>query len=124
MAGFIRSNAERVKTKQISTAINKEICEDFKDSCKTMGYPINIMIETFMRQFVHGKFPIKNNKLRKWNKGAKDKIILNTTVNLGVYNDFKDYCKTNGYLINEVITGFMKHYVDEEYIIEFKKVKK
>ena len=124
MGGFIRSNAERVETKQINTMIDKKICEDFKDSCKVMGYPINVMIETFMRQFVDGKFIIKLDKAKEINKKAKDKVTLNTTVNLETYNNFKDYCKEIGYPLNSIMASFMKEFVSEKYVLEFKRVKK
>lgn len=123
MGGFIRSDVERVETKQISTTINKEVCEDFKDWCKIKGYPINVMIEIFMSQYVDGKFLIDLENAKIWNDKTKDKIVLNTTVDLKVFNDFKDCCKIIKYPINAMLTAFMKQFIDEEYVLEFRKVK-
>lgn len=124
MSGFIRSNAERVKTKQISAKINKEICDDFKDYCKITGYPINIMIEIFMKQFVDGKFLIECNEISKRNDDTEEKVVINTTVNFEIYNKFKSYCKENGYFVNAIFTAFMKQFIEEDYVLEFKKVEK
>ena len=124
MGGFIRSNAERTEIKQINTTVNKEICEDFKDWCKTKGYPINIMIEIFMSQFVDGKFLINLDKARIWNDNTKEKMVLNTTVNLEIYNKFKDCCKAIKCPINAILTAFMKQFIDENYVLEFKKADK
>jgi antitoxin component of RelBE/YafQ-DinJ toxin-antitoxin module len=122
MGGFIRSDAERVETKQINTLINKEICEDFKDLCKVMGYPINVMVEIFMRQFVDGKFPVELDKAKELNKKAEYKVTLNTTVSLEIYNNFKDYCKEIGYPLNAILASFMNQFVNEDYVLEFKKI--
>ena len=124
MAGFIRSDAERVETKQINTMVDKTICENFKDSCKIMGYPINVMLEVFMKQFVDGKFSIKFDEAKELNKKSKSKVTLNTTVNLEVYTNFKSHCKEIGCPVNAILTSFMKQYVEEDYVMEFKKVKK
>lgn len=124
MGGFIRSNAERVKTKQISAKIDKEVCDDFKDYCKIFGYPINIMIEIFMKQFVDGKFVIECDKNNKRDNNVEEKTVINTTVNLEVYNEFKSYCKENGYFVNAIFTAFMKQFIEEDYVLEFKKVEK
>lgn len=122
MGGFIRSNLERPKPKQINTTVNKEVYDDFKDWCKVKGYPINVMIETFMNQFVGGQFLIDYDKAKEMNKSAESKVTLNTTVNLKSFNKFKDCCKAMGYPINVILTGFMRQFIDEEYILEFRKI--
>ena len=49
----------------LNTTISKDIFEDFKVSCKDIGIPMNVIIETFMRQFNKGGFYLKFDKNRK-----------------------------------------------------------
>lgn len=43
----------------LNTTIDPEVLEAFKAYCKELGYPMNMIIESFMRQFVTGEFILK-----------------------------------------------------------------
>ena len=49
------------KPKRISfnTTINEEIANDFREYCKTVNVPMNLVLEIFMTQFIQGQFTFK-----------------------------------------------------------------
>lgn len=55
----------RLKTSVISeksilnTTISKDVLEKFKDNCKLQGISMNVLIESFMRQYNDGEFYFK-----------------------------------------------------------------
>ena len=53
MAGFIKVDADRVETTALNTKVNKRVFDEFKVRCKEAGYPLNVMLETFMRQYAN-----------------------------------------------------------------------
>ena len=124
MGGFIKVDAERTETMALNTKVNKYVFDDFKVYCKELGYPMNVVIETFMRQFANGKFRIDSDDINKFNKKNNDdkKATINTTFNKEIYLDFKSYCKANGYFVNSAITAFMEKFVSREYVMEFIKL--
>ena len=81
MAGFIKSKAERVETTALNQKINKEVFDKFKDFCKRQGYPMNVLLETFMQQYANGRFELKHDDIVKWKKDDMEKDTLNTTFN-------------------------------------------
>lgn len=54
----IKSNRDRLERATLNTTINKEVFENFKDYCREVGIPMNMVLETFMRQFCEGDFNI------------------------------------------------------------------
>lgn len=49
----------------LNTTINSEILDEFKAYCKELGYPMNMLLESFMQQFVDGEFVLKIGKANK-----------------------------------------------------------
>ena len=50
----------------MNTTIKTEVLKNFKDYCKEIGYPMNLILDCFMEQFTKGEFSLKigkNNKL-------------------------------------------------------------
>ena len=47
------------KRAMLNTTINEEVLAAFKDTCKESGINMNIIIETFMKQFADGEFKIQ-----------------------------------------------------------------
>ena len=46
--------------------IKTDVLKEFKDYCKQLGYPMNLILDCFMEQFKNGEFNLKigkNNKL-------------------------------------------------------------
>lgn len=123
MGGFIKIDAERVETTALNTKINKEVFDDFKTYCKTIGYPMNVMLETFMLQYANKNFELNHDDIIKWKKDDSEVDTLNTTFNKEIYLDFKNSCKSNGYFVKHVITAFMVELLSQNYIMEFVKVK-
>lgn len=122
MGGFIKINAERVETTALNTKINKEVFDGFKIRCKELGYPLNVLLETFMLQYSNERFDIDAEDILKWKKDKSDVDTLNTTFNKEIYLAFKSRCKDNGFFVKHVITAFMKEYSEHDYIMEFTKV--
>lgn len=51
-----------IKKGVLNTTINEEILKDFKDYCKEINCPLNVVLETFMAQFADGQFCLKLGK--------------------------------------------------------------
>ena len=62
----IKSDAKQQPRTMMNTTIKTEVLKDFKDYCKEIGYPMNLILDCFMGQFTKGEFSLKigkNNKL-------------------------------------------------------------
>ena len=101
---------------------NKEVFESFKDYCAYLGYPMNVVLETFMRQYANGRFKLDENDIMKFKNDGKELNTLNTTFNKEIYLEFKSACKGNGYFVKHVVTAFMEKIASEEYILEYVNV--
>lgn len=117
------SNVKRAETHSLNTKINKEVFDNFRDYCAYRGYPMNVLIEIFMKQYSSKKFNFDNKEIDKWAKDNSETNNLNTTFNKEIYLDFKNYCKYNDYYMKDVITAFMDRVVNGNYIIEFVELK-
>lgn len=119
MGGFIKVDANRVETTALNTKVNKEVFDGFKVCCKELGYPLNVMLETFMQQYANGRFELKEEDILKWKKDGSDVDTLNTTFNKEIYIDFKSTCKANGYFVKHVVTAFMEKFATKKFILEY-----
>lgn len=116
----VNSNVKRVETFPLNTKVNKEVLDKFRDSCSYRGYPMNVMLETFMRQYTDGKFNIEEDDILKWENDTSEKIdALSTTLNKQIYSNFKFVCKVKGYRIKHIITAFMDKFVNGDFILEY-----
>jgi disulfide oxidoreductase YuzD len=119
MGGYIKRDVERVETTPLNTKINKKVFDSFRDYCKEQGYPMNVTLETFMRQYTNGKFELSAEDILKFKNDGKEVDILNTTFNKEIYLDFKSACKIKGYFVKHVITAFMEKYTSRNFILEY-----
>lgn len=55
----LKTNAQTAKRVALNTTINEEVFNEFKVQCKEIGVPMNVIIESFMRQFSLGEFVLK-----------------------------------------------------------------
>ncbi len=119
MAGFIKRNVERVETTALNQKINKKIFDQFKDRCKEAGYPMNVVLETFMVQYADNRFDIQAREIQKW-KGEECEVdTLNTTFSKEIYLKFKKRCKDNGFFVKYVVTAFMEKYSSGKLRMEY-----
>ncbi len=120
MGGYIKRDAvQRFETMALNTKVNKEIFDAFKDHCKEMGYPMNVMLETFMQQYANGRFNLNSEDILKWKNDDYDVETLNTTFNKEIYLSFKSKCKGNGYFVKHVIMAFMEKFASKNLILEY-----
>lgn len=119
MGGYIKRDVQRVETMPMNQKVNKEVFDSFKDYCKELGYPMNVMIETFMKQYTKGKFKIKSEDILKFKNDNKETDTLNTTFSKEIYLDFKITCQANGYYVKHVVTAFMEKFASRNYILEY-----
>ena len=124
MGGFIKRDVQRVETTALNQKINKEAFDDFKDYCKYLGYPMNVVLETFMRQYANERFELSKDDILKWKKDDSEVDTLNTTFNKEIYVDFKSTCKNNGYFVKHVITAFMEKFASRNFIMEYVDISK
>ena len=115
----VTSNVSRAKTTALNTKVNKEIFESFKDYCAYLGYPMNVVLETFMRQYANGRFKLDENDILKFKNDGKEVDTLNTTFNKEIYLEFKTTCKGNGYFVKHVIIAFMEKFASKNLILEY-----
>ena len=119
MGGYIKRNVQRVETTALNQKINKEVFDNFKDYCKELGYPMNVVLETFMQQYANGRFKLNANDVLKFKNDGKPVDTLNTTFNKEIYTNFKSACKLRGFFVKHVITAFMERYASRSLIMEF-----
>ena len=119
MGGYIKRDVDRVATKPLNTKVNKEVFDAFKDYCKEQGYPLNVMLETFMRQYSSGNFHLSKEDIMKFKNDGKEVDTLNTTFNKEIYLNFKSACKNNGYFVKHVIAAFMEKYAERNIVLSY-----
>lgn len=115
----VNSNVERAETTPLNTKVNKEVFEQFKDCLAYQGYPMNVVLETFMRQYTDGGFELEEDEIMKWKIDEYEVATLNTTFNKEIYTKFRYYCRGNGYFVKHVIMAFMKRYTEGNLIMKF-----
>ena len=118
----VSSNVPRAETTALNTKVNKEVFEAFKDCCSELGYPMNVMLETFMRQYANGKFKLNKDDILKFKNDGKEIDALNTTFNKKIYTEFKSACKGNGFFVKHVITAFMEKFATKKFVLEYVNV--
>lgn len=115
----VTSNVPRVETTALNTKINKEVFESFKDYCAELGYSMNVVLETFMRQYSNGRFKLTEEDILKFKNDGKELDTLNTTFSKEIYVKFKATCKFKGYFVKHVITAFMEKVASKEFVLEY-----
>lgn len=68
----IKTDAVKNKRAMLNTTINNEVLNEFKAHCKELGLPMNLLLESFMQQFVDGEFVLKIGKANKLNVDLVD----------------------------------------------------
>ena len=118
----VTSNVSRAETTALNTKVNKEVFESFKDYCAYLGYPMNVVLETFMRQYANDRFKLDKEEVLKFKNDGKEVDTLNTTFNKEIYLDFKSACKGNGYFVKHVIIAFMEKLASKDFVLEYVNV--
>lgn len=119
MGGYIKRDVKRVETTSLNTKVNKEVFDAFKDCCKKQGYPLNVMLETFMRQYTSGSFKLNAEDILKFKNDGEEVDTLNTTFNKEIYTNFKSACKARGFFLKHVIVAFMEKYTERNLVLEY-----
>ena len=55
----------RPKRAMLNTTINEEVLNSFREYCKELGCPMNMVLETFMAQFADGQFSFRLSKSKR-----------------------------------------------------------
>ena len=118
----VTSNVKRVETTGLNTKVNRELFQDFKDRCAYLGYPMNVVLETFMKQYADGRFDIEDMDIVKWYKNDVEEDTLNSTFNKEIYLNFKDVCKSKKYFVKYVIMAFMEKFANNSIMLEYVNV--
>jgi hypothetical protein len=53
---------ETKKRPMLNTTINADVLEGFRNRCKENGFSMNMILETFMKQYADGEFYLKLGK--------------------------------------------------------------
>lgn len=118
----VSSEVQRAETTAMNQRVNKKVFEAFKDRCKYLGYPMNVMLETFMQQYANNKFDLKHEDIIQWKNDNSELDTLSTTFNKEIYLNFKSACKSNGYFVKHTLTAFMWKFSNEKFVLEYVKV--
>ena len=66
------------KRAMLNTTIREDVLSDFKDTCKESGINMNIILETFMKQFSDGEFTLKFGKSNNLNVDLSETTTVET----------------------------------------------
>lgn len=115
----VTSDVSRAETTALNTKVNKKVFVAFKDYCAYLGYPMNVMLEIFMRQYANGNFHLNEDDILKFKNDGEEVDTLNTTFNKEIYHNFKIVCKRNGYFVKHVVTAFMEKFAEQNFVLEY-----
>lgn len=115
----VSSNVKRVETTGLNTKVDKETFQNFKDRCAYLGYPMNVVLETFMQQYANGRYKIEEENILKWKRYDLEVDTLNSTFNKEIYLSFKDACKKDKYYVKHVVTAFMEDFAKGNIMLEY-----
>lgn len=118
----VNSDVKRVETTGLNTKVDKETFQKFKDRCAYLGYPMNVVLETFMQQYANGRYNIEEYNIIKWKRNDLETDTLASTFNKEIYLYFKDVCKSKGYFIKHVIMAFMEDFASGKFILEYTNI--
>lgn len=68
----IKADVTQNKRAMLNTTINEGVLKEFKAYCKELGFPMNMILESFMAQFTGGEFVLKIGKANKLNVDIED----------------------------------------------------
>lgn len=58
----IKADAKAIKRGSLNTTIREDVLIEFKQECKRLNLPMNLLLESFMRQFCDNEFVLKFGK--------------------------------------------------------------
>lgn len=123
MAGHIKINVEKLEVQVINTKINSKIFEEFQKKLKQQNISMNVVIETFARQYANGRYDLNEEDILKWKDDNGEVSILNTPINKDVYYQFKYKVKAGGYFVRHILSAFIEDYGKSEIVLELIKGK-
>ena len=119
MAGYIRAEAERFKTKGLNTKVNKDILYKFKVKCKERGLVLNNVVEAFVSQYGKGRYKLKETDILKWKDDKGETEIINCMIEEVAYNRFKETVKDKDMFIKYVLSAFIEDFINNDLVLEF-----
>lgn len=123
MSGNKRHAENKVETKSMNHGIHKDILNSFREFCSRNHYSMNIVLETFMRQYTSGRLRIAQADIVKWKLIDGETEQLNTPINKEVYEKFKNYCKNNSrgdrFFLKYVVTAFMERFTKGDLVFGY-----
>jgi hypothetical protein len=118
MAGFIKIEVEKLETQQVNTEIPFEIFNEFQKRCKIQNIPMNVVFESFCRQYANGKYLLNEYDIMKWKNYDGKTSTLNTPINKQVYDAFKHKVKAEKYFVKHILSAFIEEYGLNELCFE------
>lgn len=99
----LQTNTKGMERAVLSTTIKKDILENFKSYCKLHGYPLNMILDIFMEQFVKEDFMLKlsNNYINQYESNVKH--IFNGVLDIDIFDYYDELHITinnNTYILN------------------------
>ena len=102
--------------------VNKYVFRKFRDSLAKCGYPINVMLEIFMRQYVLGKIQLDEENILFFKEYVGETELLRTPVNREIRERYFVFCRAKGISTRIPIMTFMQEYLEGKFVPELRKV--
>ena len=118
MAGYIKVEVKKLETQPINAQIPFEIFEEFQKRCKMQNIPMNVVVESFCRQYANGRYHLDDYNIMKWKNYDGKTSTLNTPINKEVYNAFKSRVKAEKYFVKNILAAFIEDYGLNELCFE------
>jgi hypothetical protein len=119
MGKHVNSNVKRAEAAGLNTKVNKKVFDAFKDCCAYTGFPMNMVLESFMKQYSNGRFKLDDHDIMKFKNDGKPVGTLNTTINKDVRTQFVIACRKNDYFVKHVLSAFMEQFASGQLVMEF-----
>ena len=117
----VTSKVKREETAALHMLINKRLLTEFRDSLAKYGYPMNVMLEIFMRQYVLGRIHLDRENMMKLKEDTGERSHMRTPVNGEVREMYFACCRAEKLPTKVPIMEFMKEYTEGKFVPEFRE---
>ena len=101
--------------------INKAVFREFRDSLARYGYPMNMVLEVFMRQYVLERIHLDRQNMIKLKYDMGETSLMRTRVNREAREKYFAYCRAEKLPTKVPIMEFMKEYTEGKFVPEFRE---
>ena len=120
----VNSKVPREKTAALHMNVNKYTFRKFRDSLAKYGYPMNMILEIFMRQYALGEILLDEENILFFEEYVGETELLRTPVNREVRESYFAFCRARNMHTKVPIMAFMQEYSEGKFVPEFRKIQR